>query len=94
MSERSLRRIVRHEGRLAILASLAARGPATIADLSRRLGYPLAITERHVSLLTTCGLVGLDDQAGVGQRSFQSRIESHPAWVREAVTEFACREGR
>jgi DNA-binding transcriptional ArsR family regulator len=64
--------------RRAILAALAARGPATATDLADRLPISRQAIAKHLTLLTNAGLVAAEHGE---RRRVRFRLQSAPMQV-------------
>ena len=64
--------------RRAILAELAARGPATATDLADRLPISRQAIAKHLTLLTSAGLVAAEPGE---RRRVRFRLQSAPMQV-------------
>ena len=83
MSSLPRRAVIEHDARLDILCCLKD-GPLSVIQVSDRARQDPRITEHHIEILGTFGVVRKKD-GGNGQLLYVARLDEQPDWVREAV---------
>lgn len=81
-----LKAIVKHDGRLDLLACLVGREPLAVPQLSAETGLSRTAVRHHVKLLCSFDLVERAGELG-GEPRYAATLDEHPDWVREAVEE-------
>jgi DNA-binding transcriptional regulator GbsR (MarR family) len=82
----SLESLMRHDGRVDLLACLVDGEPLAAPQLSAETGQSMTAVRHHLKLL---GAFDLVEEKGVfgEEPRYTATLDDHPEWVREAVEE-------
>ncbi len=82
----SLESLLRHDGRVDLLACLVDGEPLAVPQLSADTGQSATAVRHHLKLLGAFDLVEASGALG-GEPRYAATLDDHPEWVREAVEE-------
>lgn len=81
------RALVEHEGRLDVLSCLMESQPSTLTAIAERMGKAPATVAYLLGPLDLHRLVRKTGERERGESLYETCLDEHPPWVREAVEE-------